>query len=230
MVEEECILVFAKPAEPGAVKTRLIPYLTPREAAELHLAALADTVAAARRATDGSVELLVAGGAASAEAFRRLYPQLEVRQQAGDDLGARLGHAFAEAFERGSQRTLIVGSDHPTLAPARLSEMLGAVRTADVVWGPSRDGGYYAIAIRRERWPAAGAALRDIPWSTERVLEVSLERARAAGLSVALAPEWYDVDSPEDLERLRRDASPDSASARFLRDLAGRRRSADHPS
>lgn len=230
MVEAECILVFAKPAEPGAVKTRLIPYLTPDEAAELHLAALADTVAAARRATAGSVELYVAGGASSAEAFRRLYPELTVRQQSGDDLGARLDHAFAEAFERGVERALIVGSDHPTLPPDRLSEMLGAAQKSDVVWGPSRDGGYYAIAIRRERWPAAAAALRAIPWSTERVLEVSRERARAAGLSIALAPEWYDVDAPEDLERLRRDASPESASARFLRDLARRRRSADHPS
>ncbi len=226
MAEEECILVFAKAAEPGAVKTRLIPHLTPTQAAELHLAALADTVAAARQAWRGTVELHVAG--AGAEEFRRLYPDLTVRLQRGADLGARLSHAFAEAFERGIARALIVGSDHPTLAPELLSGMLDAASTADVVWGPSRDGGYYAIAIRRERWPAAEAVLRNIPWSTQKVLEVSLERARTAGLSVALAPEWYDVDAPEDLERLRRDAAPDSECARFLRGLAGRRQAGDH--
>lgn len=226
MVEEECILVFAKAAEPGAVKTRLTPHLTPNQAADFHLAALADTVAVARRATRGSVELHVAGG--TSEELVRLHPALTVRSQEGDDLGARLSHAFAGAFERGTRRALIVGSDHPTLAPKLLSGMLETTRTADVVWGPSRDGGYYAVAVRRERWPEAEAVLRDIPWSTERVLEVSLERARAAGLSVALAPEWYDVDSPEDLERLRRDAAPDSECARFLRGLAGRRPAGDH--
>lgn len=226
MPEEECIIVFAKAAQPGAVKTRLIPHLTPKQAADFHLAAMADTVAAARRATRGPIELHVAGGAT--EEFRRLQPGLTMRTQEGDDLGARLSHAFAAAFERGATRALIVGSDHPTLPPELLSEVLSAADTADVAWGPSRDGGYYAIAIRRDRWPAAGAVLRDIPWSTDQVLAASLERARTAGLSIALAAEWYDVDAPEDLERLWRDAPPHSECARFLRGLAGGRPARDH--
>ncbi len=226
MPEEECIIVFAKAAQPGAVKTRLIPHLTPKQAADFHLAALADTLAAARRATHGPVELHVAGGAD--EEYRRLHPGLTVRSQEGDDLGARLSHAFSTAFERGATRALIVGSDHPTLAPQLLSELLSAADTADVAWGPSRDGGYYAIAIRRDHWPAAEAVLRNIPWSTDQVLAASLERARAAGLSIALAAEWYDVDSPEDLERLRRDAAPDSECARFFRRLAGGRAARDN--
>ncbi len=139
-----------------------------------------------------------------------------------------MSHAFASAFACGAARALIVGSDHPTLAPELLTELLAAADTSDVAWGPSRDGGYYAIAIRRDRWPAAEAVLRDIPWSTDRVLTASLDRARTAGLSVALAAEWYDVDAPEDLERVRRDAAPDSACARFLRGLAGGRPAGDH--
>lgn len=226
MPEEECIIVFAKAAQPGAVKTRLTPHLTPEQAVDFHLAALADTLAAARRAIRGPVELHVAGGAD--KAFRRLHPGVTVRPQVGDDLGARLSHAFATAFEGGATRVLIVGSDHPTLAPELLGELLSAADTADVAWGPSRDGGYYAIAIRRDRWPAAEAVLRNIPWSTDQVLAASLERARTAGLSIALGSEWYDVDAPEDLERLRRDAAPDSACARFLGGLAGGRPGGDH--
>ncbi len=91
-----------------------------------------------------------------------------------------------------------------------------------MAFGPSHDGGYYAIAVRRERWPTAQAVLRDVPWSTPRALETSLALAREAGLEAALMPAWYDVDSPEDLERLRRDADPNSASARFLRELEER--------
>ncbi len=218
MSADERILVFAKPPEPGAVKTRLIPRLSAEAAAQFHLAALADTLAVAHKATAGRVELCVAGGAAAVQVFRRLYPDLTIRCQQGEDLGARLANAFAESFALGSERTLIVGSDHPTLPPELLAAGLARARTADVAFGPSHDGGYYAIAVRRERWPTAQAVLRDVPWSTPRALETSLARAREAGLEAALVPAWYDVDSPEDLERLRHDADPNSASARFLRE------------
>ena len=43
----------------------------------------------------------------------------------------------------------------------------------------------------------------DIDWSTDRVLAQTLARAETLGLSVALLPPWYDVDTASDLERLR---------------------------
>lgn len=215
------ILVFAKPAVPGRVKTRLIPPFTPKEAAEFHLAALDDIVAAVRGVAKGGVRLCVAGAGDALDDFRRRYPGVEVRPQGGGDLGARLTAAFDEAFTAEFQRALIVGSDHPTVPTQNLAEGLAHLGSADISLGPSRDGGYYAVGIRRGSWPEAGTIFRNIPWSTPRVLEASLERAHRAGLKVVLLPEWYDVDRAVDLELLRRDASADSASARFLRALEG---------
>lgn len=216
MAGAELVLVFAKPAVPGAVKTRLVPPLSPAAAAELHLALLDDVLATAKGAAGRAVELCVAGGPDAHRDFGLRYPGLEVAGQRGRDLGARLANAFADSFRRGFARTLILGSDHPTLPAKHVSRGLAELRARDLVFGPSSDGGYYAVGVRRAAWPASEAVFQDIPWSTSRVLEASLAQARASGLSYALLPEWYDVDRPQDLERLREDLDPRSAVARLL--------------
>ncbi len=224
MAEDELAIVFAKPALPGSVKTRLTPELSAEEAAEFHLAALADVVAIVRHAAAGEIELHVAGVEADLRQFRRLYPDLSVRSQSGADLGERLTAAFAESFAREFERAVVVGSDHPSLPPTYLRQAFDRLSDADATLGPSEDGGYYAVGLRRASWPHSQALFRDIPWSTPEVLAVTLERARSLELSVATLEEWYDVDEPADLERLARDASAASATGRFLRGWQQRRR------
>lgn len=219
--DDDLVIVFAKPAVPGAVKTRLLPFLTPEQAAEFHLAALSDVVDAAGR-TAGRLELQVAGDAEARGEFQARYPELPVLSQSEGELGKRLAGAFESAFGRGLARVLIVGSDHPTLPSSYLRMAFDHLARVDLVFGPSRDGGYYAVGVRRSGWPAAAAVFAGIPWSTGAVLQTSLERARSAGLSFALAPQWYDVDRPEDFRALRRDAGPDSAALRFLERLRGK--------
>ncbi len=211
------IIVFTKPALPGQVKTRLVPCFTPDEAAEFHLAATADVVTIAEDVAGENVELHVAGDEDDAAELRALYPDRRVRLQKGDGLGERLIAAFDDAFRRGFRRALIVGSDHPTLPPEFLAEVLSRLEEGDAAFGPSRDGGYYAVAARRESWPAARALFDDIPWSTAEVLSATRRRARDAGLRVAFARDWYDVDRPEDLQLVGRDGGPGSAAFRFLR-------------
>lgn len=211
-------IVFAKPAIPGTVKTRLVPPLTAEQAVEFHLAALSDVLDVVRQVTP-RLRLLVAGDTAAIEDFRRRHPDLEIEAQVGADLGARLSRAFDDAFRSGARRVVVVGSDHPSLPPSHLRRIVDRLESRDVVIGPSEDGGYYAVGIRRDGWPAAKALFLAIPWSTPDVLGETLDRARAAGIDVELAPTWYDVDTPEDLERLRRDAPAGSAAARYVRAL-----------
>jgi rSAM/selenodomain-associated transferase 1 len=220
MSDDELIIVFAKPAVPGAVKTRLLAVMTPEQAAEFHLAALSDVVAAARRTTH-RVELHVAGGEDSRVVLAALHPGLAIRWQSAGDLGTRLASALETAFARGFSRALIVGSDHPTLPPSHLTEALDLIAEVDLVFGPARDGGYYAVGARSSAWPAARAAFHGIPWSSGEVLEVTLRQARAEALSFRLAPEWYDVDRPEDLDLLRRDARAGSAALGFIQKTLG---------
>jgi rSAM/selenodomain-associated transferase 1 len=212
------LLVFARAPLAGSVKTRLVPPLTPEQAVRVHIAALRDTVSrAARAVTDTALEVWAGGnGAEAAERIAALVPGRTVRRQGEGDLGARLAGAFAVAFESGGDRVAVLGSDHPTLPAAHIAAAFDALDVADAALGPSDDGGYYAVALRRATWPRARALFDRIPWSSADVLKTTRDRARGVALSVADLPAWYDVDDVNDLERAFRDAEPGSDLARLL--------------
>lgn len=222
MEADEIVVIFAKPAVPGRVKTRLVPPFSADDAARFHLALLEDVVRLVETA-GLYLELHVSGGQQACGAFRSRYPRHPVRPQQGSDLGKRLQAAFTGIFERGFQRAVVLGSDHPTLPPTLVNDGLERLTTVDTVFGPCRDGGYYLVGIRSTAWPDATGLFEEIPWSSSVVLERTLQRARQRDLSVQVLPEWYDIDRPEDLEHLRRDADPDSVSARLLSSLMGER-------
>jgi glycosyltransferase A (GT-A) superfamily protein (DUF2064 family) len=105
---------------------------------------------------------------------------------------------LTEALLGGSQRAVIMDSDSPTLPATYLRRAFDNLADADVVLGPTRDGGYYLIGVKQ---PQPGL-LREVQMSTPRVLADTLALAEANGLSVSLLPTWYDVDTIGDLHQL----------------------------
>jgi len=129
-------------------------------------------------------------------------PARGYREQPQGDLGARMAAAFAAAAEAG-ERAVIIGTDCPALAPRHIEEAFDAaeVSAPSVALGPCSDGGYYLIGAV---YPPA-AIFSEMPWGTDRVLALSVERARAAGVKLTLlSEELDDVDRPEDLHLLQR--------------------------
>lgn len=158
------------------------------------------------------------------EAARELaatLPGFAPRRQRGDGLGPRLRHAFGTGFAEGAGRVVVVGSDHPTLPPEHVERAFRELDGADAVLGPTPDGGYYAVGLRAAAWPAAGGLFEGIPWSTPEVLAATEAQGRRLGLDLRRLPAWYDVDEPAELDRLRRDLEPESATARALERLVG---------
>lgn len=204
------LLLFTKPAREGRVKTRLIGDLTAAEAAALHAAFLEDLV---DRLREGDFELQLAW-ALDAHDELPVGPVPGVRQQ-GDDLGERLYRALSEAAGEAFS-VMALGSDHPTLPLALIHEAFERLeKGAEVVLGPAEDGGYYLIALRPDAIDPA--LFRDVPWSTDRVLSVTLERCR--NLAVELLPPASDVDTPEDLRRLADRMSFDDLGCPRTREL-----------
>ena len=195
------VAIMAKAPRPGAVKTRLCPPLTPGEAAELGRCFLRDKIAQVRGLV-GATPVLAYAPARERAVFKRLAPDFALIPQRGEDLGARLVSVLASLLGRGHPAALAIDSDTPTL-PTRLLQRavdLAASGEADVVLGPSEDGGYYLVGLRtvhRELFDG-------IPWSTPGVLDATLARACATGLRSVCLPPWFDVDTPDDLTRLRR--------------------------
>jgi hypothetical protein len=130
--------------------------------------------------------------------FRQLAPDMELSPQRGTSLGERLDHLLTEALLGGSQRAVIMNSDSPTLPSAYLQQAFDNLVEADVVLGPTHDGGYYLIGLNKPQ----SHLLREVQMSTPHVLADTLELAEASGLSVSLLPKWYDVDTIEELHQL----------------------------
>lgn len=193
------LLVFAKMPRAGKVKTRLVPPLSNAEAAEVARACL-DATLTRFTGTSARSRLLLDG--VPDRELRALCrsTRVTIARQTRGDLGARLRAAFRA--ERGP--AIAIGSDSPTLDPARIPEAASALATKDVVLGPAEDGGYYLIGLRAPQ--TAETLFRGIPWSTKDAARVTLERARELGLTVHLLPAWYDVDDPPSLRRAAEDA------------------------
>jgi rSAM/selenodomain-associated transferase 1 len=213
----ETLAIMAKAPREGQVKTRLRGALGSRRATALYACMLADTFGLAARARSERgglrVALCYAPEDAAAELAAMGLGYDRAFAQRGADLGARLANCFRDALGAGAEAVVVAGADSPTLPVERVAEAFDALAGgADVVLGPTEDGGYYLVGARRLHEPL----FRDVAWSTDRVLAVTLERARSHGLGVRLLEPWYDVDEPADLDRLRRDAAPGSACRAFL--------------
>jgi rSAM/selenodomain-associated transferase 1 len=186
------LAVMAKAPRPGKVKTRLSPPLTLDQTAALNIRFLRDT-------TENLVTVPFGAGLISytpvgdEALFSGLLPEtFALVAQRGDAFGERLLAAAEDILAIGYGAVCLIDSDSPTVPHAAFAE---AVRTllegkADVVLGPSHDGGYYLIGLKH----AHAEPFRNIAWSTASVLAETLERCTEAGLKVHLLPTWYDVD------------------------------------
>ena len=186
-----CILVKSPVA--GEVKTRLTPALGQVGAAVLAKAFFDDTLAMAHGLGWARVVVAVAGDPAALE----LPPDVEVWPQGQGDLGARMERALTREL-LGGGRALLIGTDSPGLPPHLLEEGRAALATHDAVLGPTDDGGFYLIGLRR----CGPGLLSGIPWSRSDTLHHTELRLRQAGHVVALSSRWFDVDEPADLARL----------------------------
>ncbi|WP_419943551.1 TIGR04282 family arsenosugar biosynthesis glycosyltransferase [Candidatus Palauibacter sp.] len=206
------LLVFGRLPEPGHVKTRLNPRLAPAVAAALYEAFLDDAM---RLAPPGvATELWVPDRPGAVERLGARYPAARVRLQPEGALGDRLAMAFARAFSEGVGRAVAIGSDHPTLPAEFVTRAFRVLAGRHLVLGPTLDGGYYAIGLRRAAWPAAEGLFADAPWSEPALCDWARARAVTLGLRHAELPDWYDVDRPEDLVRMEGDLMEGSATAR----------------
>uniref|UniRef100_A0A831UBG8 Glycosyltransferase n=1 Tax=Geobacter metallireducens TaxID=28232 RepID=A0A831UBG8_GEOME len=195
----KALIVFAKRPSPGRVKTRLTPPLTPEEAAELYRCMLLDILAKTGQMTAVDRLLFYEQGEGAPEFFAETVGTVGSYPQEGEGLGERLAAAFERTFSLGYNAAAVIGTDSPHLPAAFIEQALELLDDpgVDAVFGPTEDGGYYLLAMKRLR----RELFEGIPWSTPEVLKDSLARAAAAGMATALLPLWHDVDTAADLLR-----------------------------
>ncbi|GAX60316.1 hypothetical protein SCALIN_C10_0076 [Candidatus Scalindua japonica] len=192
-------IIFAKGPIPGKVKTRLTPILSPPAAAELYKAFIADIVSNTHKLKCNQVTIAFTPPNAEATLQGICGKSVNYLQQEGHNLGERMKNAFKHSFDKGSKRTVIIGTDSPTLPLTYIRDAFEALKKVPVTIGPTFDGGYYLIGLSEQN----DSIFEGVDWSTSTVFSQTLSRIQEISKPLYVLPPWYDVDTPDNLEFLR---------------------------
>jgi rSAM/selenodomain-associated transferase 1 len=217
------LAVMTKAPQAGRVKTRLVPPLTPEEAAELNKCFLRDTAAAISSAcsrrpagdetkTAHASPIAVYTPVGAESAYTDVLPaDFSLLPQRGDKFGERLYFAVEDLFKCGFESVCLIDSDSPTVPAENFAESVELLSASEdrVVLGPSDDGGYYLIGVKKPN----RHLFEQIDWSTERVLNQTIQRATEIGVEVKFLPIGYDVDDDASLRRLSNELLANATSA-----------------
>ncbi|WP_020406919.1 TIGR04282 family arsenosugar biosynthesis glycosyltransferase [Hahella ganghwensis] len=201
--ENIALIQFAKRPVSGLVKTRLIPELGEAEATRVHETLLKKTLETLVDSGLGEVQLWW-DKAWDDEAYLHqldMTGKIKVFAQHGKDLGERMYHALSSQLEQ-FEKVILVGSDCPVLSPDYLCLATDRLDSADMVLGPSDDGGYVLIGTTE----IAPGCLENVQWGTESVLEATVANINSSGLKVALLNALWDVDVGDDYRRWKSQA------------------------
>ncbi len=198
-IGERALIIMAKAARVGHVKTRLAASLSAEVVVDLYRCMIEDTLDLARSVSTDAVAIVCP--ASDVADLTSWMPAIEIVAKQGDGVAAGLVSAFRVFIDRGYRRVLVIDGDSPQLPPETIDKAFKLLGAADVVVGPTTDGGYYLVGST-----TAQAQLFDKQLiGTGSALDSLMASARGQGLQVALTEAHYDVDEAEDLARLARE-------------------------
>ena len=210
MRHRECLIIFTRYPEPGTTKTRLIPHLGRRGAADIQRQMTGHVLAQALPLmTSRELELEIRYEGGDARLMRAwLGDAVTYARQGPGDIGRRMMQAFRDAAGRGNTSIVLIGTDIPDITTALLDRAFERLFENPIVLGPAVDGGYYLIGLSRKMLaPTPPGLFSDIAWGTATVLQETCRRLKEQGLNYSLLETLEDVDRPEDLpvwERYRK--------------------------
>lgn len=211
---KKAIICFTRVPRPGLTKTRLMPMLSGEQCAMLHTTFLMD-IAEAYKAADADLFVSFAPDP-DIQPLREIFPfAAGFFPQQGNDLGERMFNAIAHVLSFGYGSVILTGSDLPLLTPEHISNGFAALDKADVVIGPTSDGGYYLIGMKK----TCSVPFNVQGYGGSTVYQSTINAISKAGLSFALAPMCGDVDTPEDLRLFAMEAPAHSHTAKYIHQL-----------
>lgn len=193
----ELLMIFARNPEKGKVKSRLAKTVGEDNALRVYLELMEHT-ARTVQALDLDKEVHYTDSITGNDPLNRSYVYKALQVEGG--LGERMASAFQDAFSKGYERVVIIGTDCYELSTDILHQAFQALRNdQNAVLGPAADGGYYLLGMTHFIDPL----FRDKPWGSSDVLLDSLVDLRERGVQYHLLPTLNDVDEEEDLGALR---------------------------
>lgn len=183
----DTVIVFARAPRLGTVKRRLARDIGDRAALRFHVATLTALLRDLKACRRFDVVLAVTPDRVR---FRLGIETSRIAQGHGD-LGCRMSQALGRY-----RRVALMGCDIPQAGAADVSTAFRRLGTADAVFGPASDGGYWLIALGPRRPADLFGASR---WSTAHALTDTLGQFKRH--RVGFIRRLPDVDTADDYRR-----------------------------
>ena len=210
---KNAVILFTRVPHPGQTKTRLLPILQPEQCADLHWAFLKDLADLYRQV---DAHLFVASTPdPDWELLKSVFPRAGYLAQKGNDLGEKMYRCLRKVLALDYESVILTGSDLPGMTAAHLESGFAVLEETDIAIGPTSDGGYYLIGMKRP----CREVFRIEDYGGATVFEKTVAAAKNAGLTVGLAMTCDDVDTPEDLKNLAETVCPDSHTGKYLKEI-----------
>ena len=208
MTKNNAVIIFIRSPEKGRVKTRLAKGVGETAALELYRCFVMDVLDMVR-STPWALRVYYYPENAFPRIRGWLGDDLDLFPQQGTTLGDKMENALADTFIAEYERAVLIGSDLPDLPSQILDTAFKGLDQCSAAIGPSRDGGYYLIGFTAEGFTPQ--IFHSIPWGTDRVFDLTLNRFMDYHVSYYTLPVWQDIDTQKDLGFLNVDPTGKTA-------------------
>lgn len=191
----DSVIIFLRYPRNGQVKTRLAKTTSSEFATSFYKSCAENLVSITKKISSINRFVFFSNKSEEKEIKSWLGGKLFYAHQEGNDLGSRMKNAFEKVLSTGSQKVIIIGTDIPDLSKELICSAFNSLDTNDVVIGPSEDGGYYLLGIKK----MYAKLFEGIEYSTSSVLSETLARVKDLNLTYRLLPVLPDIDTEEDL-------------------------------
>jgi len=188
-VAKQALIIFARKPELGKVKTRLAKTVGDEKALEIYKKLLSHTKSVISKIDCTKYVFL------TKELNDDFWYGLNTELQQGESLGERMLYALELLFKKGHKNVLIIGTDCPSISEKIIYSGFTNLKNHDAVVGPAQDGGYYLLGMNQLHT----SLFEGITWSSEVVLEQTVEKMNVENLSYFTLPTLNDVDEEKDV-------------------------------
>ena len=199
-LDDRCLLLFVKNPERGKVKSRLATTIGDDSAVSVYKNIVDRMLSTLKQ---GTFPLYICFSPKNAQKPVKNWLGREYRYipQNGKDLGERMRNGFIDGFAMGHKRVVLMGSDIPDLPMKYIVEAFKSLKAMDAVIGPAYDGGYYLIGFKDKTF--SPQVFEGIAWGTQNVFDETLKKLKRFRRTIHTLPYLRDIDTAEDLKRLK---------------------------
>lgn len=193
----KAVIIMTRVPIPGKTKTRLMDLLSAEQCAEIQTCFLKDVLADLTQLIEEEIDLFVSyTPSKNLHLLKSIVPEgIDCFEQSGETLGERMMNSFDYLFNLNYEEIVLIGSDIPELSKSDIKDAFSILEKKDVVLGPTLDGGYYLIGMKKLY---KDLFLKEVKWGGKTVLERNFIILKESGLSFDLTSKRRDIDDKED--------------------------------